>query len=80
MQVNWGFGVPLFFEVFVIPCVSGGMPVDQLVSHPLRFRADGGTTRNQEPSACLPERHTEIEKEQRCCVSKVCSHNVYQLI
>lgn len=24
MQVYWGFGLPLFFKVFVIPRVSGG--------------------------------------------------------
>lgn len=59
MQVNSAF----VFQVFVIPCVSGGMPVDQLVNHPLRFWADGGATRNQEPSACLPEWNAEIEQE-----------------
>lgn len=37
------------------------MPVDQLVSHPLGFRR---TTRNQEPSACLPAHHTEKKKKK----------------
>lgn len=40
---SFGVLVPLFFQVFVIPCVSGGMPVDDSVSLPHGFR---GTTRS----------------------------------
>lgn len=40
---SFGVLVPLFFQVFVIPCVSGEMPVDDSVSLPHGFR---GTTRS----------------------------------
>ena len=61
------------------------MPVDQSVSHPLSLGADGGTTRNQEASARLSERHTGREKKRAVlCVTyaerKPSNQDVYQLI
>lgn len=73
---SFGVLVPLFFQVFVIPCVSGGMPVDDSVSLPRGFR---GTTRSGDclhvcPLATLKQmnRRKKEKKKRRCASDTHC--------
>lgn len=56
----------------------GGMPVNSVSQPPTQIRSNH---KEQEPSACLPTLHAEIEKEKvklwvRHTVRKLCSQDV----